>query len=302
MRIPSSFRNRPGMVNWQSSSPSLHLRRRMGPAWVVAIFVWIFFLGCHGSPRPDLPLRPEAVSEREILENLFSQQGSLRGLKGVADLKLSLPDYLYRGKTVFLVGLPDQIRIELMNFVGFPDLILSSDGQMMEVSLPSEGKTIRGTPTPEEVERLCGVRIPLPQLLRILLGHPPYSLDEEVATWVLAGSGGEFRGPGKEPGLLAQRIRTDEAGRMMKGGEIVDQEGVWLSFQLGDYRKVGEFLIPFLVDIKMKRERMELQLAYREVEPNPSLDPAAFRLSRSGKERLPIFPFPEVTMRKDPGG
>lgn len=302
MRMPPPSPNRPGMFNWQSSSPSLHSRRRMGPGWAVAIFVWILFPGCHGSPRSDLSLRPEAVSEREILENLFSQQGSLQGLRGVADLKLSMPDYLYRGKAVLLIGLPDQIRIELMNFVGFADLVLSSDGQMMEVSLPSEGKTIRGTPTPEEVERLCGVRIPLPQLLRILLGHPPYSLDEEVATWVLAGNGREFRGPGKEPGLLTQRIRTDEAGRMIKEGEIVDQEGVWFSFQLGDYRKVSDFLIPFSVDITMKRERMELQLAYREVEPNPSLDPAAFRLSRSGKEGLPIFPFPEVTMRKDPGG
>jgi hypothetical protein len=232
-------------------------------------------LGCQHAYVAS-PSSGRDVSREEALSRLRSRESSLKGMQGVADLELSAPTGIYRGKGVFSVELPDRFRFESLNFLGFSDWVVCSDGQEVHLYLSSERKIIRGKLTRENLRRMSSPEIPLYCLLRILMGHSPLPWEEAGASWITIGKGKEVALGSEGPAPIRQRLWFDEASQTLRQGEIIDEEGVWLSFRCKDYREINGFTIPFRFDIHLKRQGIRLQLIHREVRTNPSFDADAF--------------------------
>lgn len=239
----------------------------------------IAIFGCQRSRVPPLHPPIEATNE-ERLSRLRTLEGSLKGIQGVADLEISSPAGVYRGKEIFSIELPDRLRFESLNFLGFPDWVLSSDGEKIELYVPSERKIIRGESNPENLQRMLGAKIPISCMLRILMGEPPFPLTDGSATWILLGDAGEFfQEGGKASFPLQQRLWVNGGDGTLSRGEIFDEGGIRLSFQCRDYREINGFLVPFILKIHLERARVRLELTHREVRTNPSFHADSFSLA-----------------------
>lgn len=261
-------------------------------------FVLILGMGILGCQRAyiGLPNSGRQVARQETLSRLRSLESSLKGMQGVADLGLSTPAGLYRGKEIFSVELPDRFRFESLNFLGFSDSILCSDGHEIYLYLSSERKIIRGKASPESLRRISGAEIPLSCLLRTLMGQPPFPLDGVNGSWIIMGKSEEFV---VGPAPVCQRLWIDETTQTLRQGEMIDEEGVWLSFQCKDYREINGFKIPFSFDMHLKRQRIRLQLIHRQVRTNPSFDADAFHLALPSTDEISILNLEDVEIGED---
>ena len=250
---------------------------------------WMALVGCQPAAVIRSTPEGEVAPGDEIVEILRSRESSMKGLRGVADLRLSTPGGLYRGKEVLSLELPDRLRVESLNFLGLEDLVLCSDGQRMDLFLPSERQIIRAKPTPEVFRRISGARVEPSQVLRILMGHPPLPVDGDGTSCIFLAEGRELPLVVERGGAINQRLWLDERLKTVRRGELLDEEGVWLSFECTDYREVGGDFIPFSSDIQLRRERVRLQFTYREVRINPSFASDAFRLNPPSLEGLTIL-------------
>jgi outer membrane lipoprotein-sorting protein len=276
--------------------------RKRGFFLVFLLFfaIGLTVIGCQPAHIPSPASAPEAPGVSAISNILRSREGSLQGLQGVADLKLSSPAGSYRGKEILAVELPNRFRVESTNFMGFSDLVLCSDGENMDLYLPSEGKIIRGRPTPEDLAQISGARIPLPQVLRVFMGLPPFPLDEKIASSLYLGKSEEPLLEWKGAGTVRQHLWIDERAVTVREGEVLDGGEVWFSFRFADYREVAGFLIPFSLEIQMRKEGVGIHLTYRDIKPNPVIEKETFRLALSSFKGLTILDLESKENAKDP--
>jgi len=251
--------------------------------------IGLMILGCQPAHIPPSVPAAEGPGESAILNLLRSREESLKGLQGVADLKLSSPAGSYRGKEILSVELPNRFRVESLNFMGFSDLVLCSDGEKMDLYLPSEGKIIRGRPMSEDLAQISGAKIPLPQVLRIFMGLPPFSSDEKITSSIYLGKSREPRLEWKGTGGVEQRLWIDERAGTVRAGEVLDGGELWFSFRFADYREEAGFLVPFSLEIQMKKEGVGIFLTYRDIKPNPVIEEETFRLILPSVEGLTIL-------------
>ncbi len=245
-------------------------------------------LGCQTTRVPPAPAI-ETPGESAILALLQSREELLKGLQGVADLKLSSRAESYRGKEILSLELPNRFRVESVNFMGFSDLVLCSDGEELNLYLPSEGKIIRARLAEEGLAEISGVKIPLPQVLRILMGLPPFPVDGKVASSLYAAKSREPFFERKETGSLQQRLWIDERTGLVREGEVLYRGDSWFSYRSADYREVTGFLIPYSLEIWMKEEGGKISLSFRDIRPNPVIGEDTFRLILPSLEGLTII-------------
>lgn len=251
--------------------------------------LWLTIFGCQSAGTPPPASGKRVVEENELLLMLRSRENSLNSLQGIAELKLSTPSGLYRGKELLSLEPPDRFRVESMNFLGLADLVLCSDGQKMDLYLPSERRVIRWRPPPENLWQISGADVSLAQIIRILMGQPPFSMNEGVASLKQVEESEEYLLALEGEGGMKQRVWIDGVKNTLKRGEILDEQGVWLSFQYADHREVGGIMIPFSLDIQLKRQGVRLQLTYREIRINLPFDSDTFRLMLPSTEGVTIL-------------
>jgi hypothetical protein len=245
-------------------------------------------LGCQPAHLKRPPEGRE-VAREETQGKAGFRQNHLQGMQGVADLELSGQVGPYRGKGIFSLELPDRFRWESLNLLGFGDFIVCSDGQGIDLYLPSERKVIRGKPIPAQLGRFLGAEASLSCLLRILMGQPPLSSDGTSPPWVIDSEVRESAEGSERTGAMRQRLGRDDIGQEGWGGEILDEQGVWLSFQCKDVREIRGFTVPHRLDLDLKRKGVRVKIAYREVRTSPSFDADAFRLSIPLTDQIAIL-------------
>jgi len=261
---------------------------RQRGSFLLFLVLGLAILGCQPARVPPAPAA-ETLGERAILALLQSREDLLKGLQGVADLKVSSPDGPYRGKEILSMELPNRFRVESVNFMGFSDLVLCSDGGELDLYLPSEGKIIRARLMAEGLAEISGVKIPLPQMLRIFMGLPPFPVDDKIASFVYLGKSREPLLERKGTGCLQQRLWIDERAGTVREGEILDGGELWFSYRFADYREVTGFLIPFSLEIRMPEAGAEIFLSYRDIKLNPFIEEETFHLILPSLEGLTII-------------
>ncbi|MDH7498934.1 MAG: hypothetical protein QHH30_00920 [candidate division NC10 bacterium] len=269
----------------------------------------VFFLGIclvlmmaqFGCQRSYVASSPPAVAatREQVLARLAFLQGSLKGMRGMATLEVSTTDGVYRGKEFFWMELPDRFRFESLNLLGFPDWVLSSDGDAVQLYLPTERKIIQGASDPKNLERMLGAKIPISCVLRILMGLPPLPLDDGSSSWIFFEESGAFLREEETSSPLRQLLWVDGAKGTLERGDILEGGKTVLSFHCGDHRELNGFPIPFRVKIHLVRSRVNLLWVHRELQVNPSFPEETFRLALPAKGDLQLLRLEEIGAIED---
>jgi hypothetical protein len=239
-------------------------------------------------PRPPAPAVPAValqVSEEILLEGLAQNARAFQSLQGLAKVRVNAGGKSLSGTQVLLAEKPDRFRAETLSPFGQPLLLMATDGQEMDVMIPSEGRFYRGEASPKNVQRFTRLPLQVTDLVHLLLYETPVIGHGERT--LAAGEEGDYLltlfG---ESGRL-QRLRFDAALHLVESAyfrdDVLQLRVTYDQFQ-GDLHP-----FPRTVFLEMPALKAEGSLAFSEVRTNVAIPPERFTLSPSpGMEVLPI--------------
>lgn len=258
--------------------------------------------------------RLDTAEPGALLEVLDEQSRDVRTLRGVAKVHFTfdaLPgqdEASFSTSQAVLAAAPAAFRLDALSPFGVSYAAVS-DGEQLAVLAPDEGTIYRGRASPETVSSATGVEASPADVARVLLGQPPMPPVDTRLAWVSSShDGGDAAarpgGAGAEvflhapssavPGEtvlvgFARAPVADGVAVPVSFERIDDQGRVLLRARFGEHRDVGGYAIPTRIEVTAPGSRV--LLTYRDVEANPEIEAASFRLvTPTGMRDLPLRP------------
>lgn len=248
---------------------------------VAAVFACICLVGWIGcAPRRPIPTPPPTVPDQppsvhELLAPLNARLEQPAGLRGLA--KVTYRDAEQRGSATqaIAVALPDRFRLESLSLLGVAALHVC-DGGSLAAYFPREGVIYRGSANPTNVARFTRLRLSPSQVVRLLLGLPPFAVGTDGVR-VRAEPNGGYRVDLPHFDRGRARLWFDPQTGWLRGWEVADEAGdVRARGELDDYRSVAGRMIPFTIRLSDPNAGRHVRVEYRELTPSPALPDALF--------------------------
>lgn len=225
---------------------------------------------CLRAPPPDL-----SRDATGLLEQVSERQSAVRAVRGSARLGVTSEALSGSLESWLAAEKPGRVRIEVLDFFGNPAAVLVADGDRFALYDARAGVLYRGEATPDNLSRLIPLPLPAGDLAAMLCGSAPISGGRPAAAepdgdaMRLELDGGDGRevlwvGAG---GAVRSALFEPRAGSVLRAWHV--------SFDGFDRR--GGVLFPVDADLRGAKARVTLHWK-RDLEVNPGLDPATFRL------------------------
>ncbi len=269
--------------------------------FVAAAFVCLCLANWSGcAPRSPIPTPPPAVPDHlppvhELLAPLNARLEDPTGLHGLA--KVTYRDAEQRGSATHAVAVapPDRFRLESFSLLGVAALH-ACDGQNLAAYFPREGVVYRGAANPATIARFTRLRLSPGQVVRLLLGLPPFAIGTDGAR-VHADPNGRYRVHLPHPARGHAMLRFDAQTRRLRGWEVIGTVGdVTARGELADYRPVAGRMVPFTIRLSDPDAGRHVRVEYRELEAGVELPASLFTVGvPAGVEEVDLDaePWPE---------
>ena len=248
---------------------------------VAAAFVCLCLTGWSGcAPHRPIPTSPPAVPDQippihELLAPLNARREEPAGLRGLA--KVTYRDAEQRGSATqaVAVALPDRFRLESFSLLGVAALH-ACDGQTLAAYFPREGVVYRGAANPATIARFTRLHLSPGQVVRLLLGLPPFAVGTDGAH-VRVEPNGRHRVDLPHPARGHATLWFDARTRRLRGWEVVGVAGnVHARGELDDYRPVAGRMVPFTIRLSDPEAGRHVRVEYRELEASAELPSSLF--------------------------
>ncbi len=218
---------------------------------------------------PLLPIRGEDARVAAWLGRVRTEGGERRGLRADAMVSLESRARSGRFREVILAARPASLRLETLNPLGQTQTLLVTDGRDYAWF---DGRELARGPVDRNVlrERL-GIDLEPGDAVAALLAAPPLAPGSGPdAVW---GAGAE-----RLVDVDSLRLRFAAEGDLLGvHARSPDGEVRW-SASYRDWREARGGRYPFAVVLNFPASELRAELLVREVEVNPALDDALFRL------------------------
>lgn len=261
---------------------------------VTAVFACICLVGWIGcAPHRPIPTPPPAVpdqppSVRELLAPLNARLEQSAGLRGLA--KVTYRDAEQRGSATqaIAVALPDRFRLESFSLLGVVALHVC-DGGSLAAYFPREGVIYRGSANPVTIARFTRLHLSPGQVVRLLMGLPPFAVGTDGAR-VRAEPNGGYRVDLPHFDRGHAKLWFDAQTGWLHGWEVADEAGeVRARGELDDYRSVAGRMFPFTIRLSDPNAGRHVRVEYREMTPSPALPDALFTVDTpAGVEEIDL--------------
>jgi hypothetical protein len=220
--------------------------------------------GCGFGPAALRPARPTTASE--LVDGLAARRAAVTSLRARLRLRSGVARVWTR--QAILVQRPSAIRVDVLSPFGLA-LALGTEGRTLWAFPPREGVRYEGPASPSNFQRLLGTPLAVGDLVDVLLGVPPArravlppTLDRDGAEYVLTIA---YAG-----GTQVVRFAADTLA-LASVEERRDGDATPLRVKFGDY----EDGTAHALDLENGRG-VTASIAFDEIEPNATIDPAAF--------------------------
>lgn len=221
-------------------------------------------------PPPDLSLEPGPllVQVEGAAARVERVQGDARVRVAGGGMRGTIPAFIAAEK-------PDRLRIEGRDFFGNPVAVLVTAEGRLALYDARERTFYRGAATPQNLALLVPLPLEPAELVSILCGTPPL-VGEAVRAE-----------PGR--GYVTLELRSGGRATLLRVGAGAAVQWAALSggagapdhqVRFGDFRHdlVAGARFPAAISLWSETPKVELELAWSEVEPNAALDATLFRL------------------------
>lgn len=250
----------------------------MSRAVVILAGLWVG--GCYtffGGParEPDLILvRGEQSRVVQWIDRARSEGERRDSLRAYGRVRVESQGSSGRFREVVLVARPSCLRFETLNFLGQTQSLLTTNGERFAFF---DGQRMERGDAPEDLlgDRL-GLDVAPEQAISLLLAAPP--LAREAPERIFA------KGDERVVEVANQRIEFSADGTLL-GVESLDPLGRprWVA-DYSDWRDLPGGRYPMKIGFHFPRTEFRLEIELEDVELNPELDPALFRIAPNGRD------------------
>ncbi len=237
-----------------------------------ALAIAALALGACATLRPVSPLvrvRGEDARVAEWLSRVRAEGEARRALRADATIALETRERSGRFREVILAERPARLRLETLNLLGQTQTLLVTDGREYAWF---DGRAIsRGPVTREVLRERLGLDLDPHDAVSALLVAPP--LPEAAAPDAVWGRGDE-----RIVHVDAARLRFAPEGELAGVNALGPDGRVRWSAAYSDWREARGGRYPFGVVLDFPATELRAELIVRDVELNPPLDDALFRL------------------------
>ena len=235
--------------------------------------VWLAACRTPGPPPPQLvPILGEEARIERWLSQLTAQESARQSVRLVGKLRIDGPGGTGGAKQVILAERPARLRFEALNFLGQTQTLLVTDGARFSFY---DGTRLQSGPVTASVllERLS-VDLEPREAVRLLLGLALESGDKAGDVHAILGLGDD-----RVIHLSERRLRFDPAGELRAAASMTPGGELRWSLEYGAWRDVLGGRYPFAMAFYFPSTDLHARLELKEVELNPVLDPALFRVT-----------------------
>jgi hypothetical protein len=232
--------------------------------------------GCRTLAPPPVPLAPDDPRPGALLAALDARAASLSALRGLARLSVDGPRGSLRSRQVVIAARPALLRVEVLGFLSQTQALLVTDGEQYELFDARERRVERDAVRPGLLREVAGIDLAPEEAVAVLLGTPELAeLSIDGAAQV--GDAVRVRLAGGD-GRPRRELDFDAAGDLRRlaaldgAGELV-WEAVYT-----DLRLAGAARLAHAIELGFPQSEVEARLELSQVETNPALAPASFRL------------------------
>jgi outer membrane lipoprotein-sorting protein len=240
-------------------------------ARAVCALAWLWLAACATSEGP--PFRPVAGEEDALRARLaaVSQAADGRqGLRAVGKLHVQSKDGSVSVQEVVLAERPARLRLESLNMLGQAQSLLVTDGERFAFF---DGKRLEDGPAEPAILRdRLGLSLEPGEAVLALLAAP---LASEWPPREILGRGEE-----RELRGAVQSVRFAAGGELSRIAALDDRGKVRWQADYDQWRDVPGGRYPFSLVLSFPETSLRAELELSQVELNPALDPALFRVVR----------------------
>lgn len=253
--------------------------------WLLAAVAGTVLGGCASlldlvPEEKNLRLVSRPVTE-EILRTLKDREAKVTSLKAVLDLTVWYGGNRRYLQEVAVVERPDLVRLETIGWGGLTTLVVASDGRRLAAHAPLENTFLEGSPTPDNVAAVAGIRVAPAHLVRLLLGLPPLPIRIEKAAIYRSDDDHAYLLREREA-PFTQRLWLSDDDLTLLRGELYDWKSLLLRFR---YSPEGYGLYALLLEEPLRR--VVVEVSYRSYDLNPELPGELFQLPHpAGRARV----------------
>lgn len=245
-----------------------HLAGARGPA---ALLLLLLASACRTLPAPGaLYVVPdERERMRQWVERARAEGEERQRIRAEGKLKLESPAGSGSVRQVIVAERPAQLRLETLNLLGQTQTLLVTDGERFAFF---DGRSLeRGEITSDVLRDRLGLDLGPPEAVAALLAAPGVRYDPSRP---VLGQGDE-----RIVDTGSHRLRFGPNGDLL-GMAALDAGGTvrWIA-RYDRWRESGGGRYPYGVTLFFPATDLRAELQLREVELNPPLDPALFRVS-----------------------
>lgn len=225
--------------------------------------------GCVRPPRATLP----AVSAKSLLQTLQDQSDRFRSLQGTAVLRVNRGGERHSAKQVLLVQRPDLFRAEVLSPFGQPVATVAACDGRLTAFVPGEGRYYVGTASAENLYRLAGLPLKVPELLRYVFYDAPLLPrgDNKVSI-----EDGLYRLDRSASDGRREQLFFDGSGRLRKVSLFAGETPL-LQAEYDELRE--EDGLPLELSLALPSVDMRIELQWRSVRANGDIPRDRFMLS-----------------------
>jgi hypothetical protein len=202
---------------------------------------------------------------------------TIRSLRGVANIGLSYQEKSLKTRVAIALAEPGLMRLETLNFLDQPLLILTTDGVALQALSMPENRFYRGTVL-EGLSHFINLRIGSEALVSLILGRIPTTGDGSIRYDANRGLyrvsfPPSIRWKMQDFWIHPRTLRVIEIAKK----DAMSGEAIRVSFSR--VRKVQSVDFPTGIEIGIAEVNSLITLRFRKLEINPSFAPDLFRLA-----------------------
>jgi hypothetical protein len=235
-----------------------------------ALLAGLLIFGCRTAPTQWLPLPERDPLPAVRMAQLHALVAERHALRATARASSQGPEGSGFANQLLLVERPASLRLEVIGLLQQRVLVLATDGERYELYRAEGNVREEGPVYPEVLDEVAGLPLTPEAAVGLLLAAP---LLPEAPPTRAAGDGAG----GLTLSWPEQTLEFDAQGRLValrfapgQPSALVAHWSEWRATPLGDF--------PHRLEVELPQRSSRLVLEYRQVELDPTLDPALFRL------------------------
>jgi hypothetical protein len=234
---------------------------------------------CRTLEPPAVPLPLDDPRPGVLLSALDERAASVAALRGLARLAVDGPGGSLRSRQVVVAARPASLRVEVLGFLSQTQVLLVTDGETYEL-FDARARRFESEPVrPGLLWEVAGVDLEPEEAVRVLLGAP--ALDGLRLATAASVADARVRLLMADPeGRPRHALEFDPEGELRRLAAFGAEGEVLWDARYDDVRGVGASRLAHAIELTFPRTRVEARIELSQVELNPPLAPAVFRLDR----------------------